>query len=118
MCQWSLLIQLLEFHNPMNTETKVGDNDQILYCCCDKGGTCEPNLSLHMKANNCTNLCDIFFLLSLSDESSKLQSISTIDGTIKNSPPHSLYGYTFSFALVSVPNLVRHTHTHYKTFAF
>ena len=119
MCQWSFVFHLLEFHNPMNIEIKVDDNGKMEYCCCDNNPSCAPKSTFYKDAtyNNCSNKCDIFFLLSLNDESSELQSISTLNGSIKNSPPHSLYGYIFSFALVSIPYLVRHTHIT-KKFAF
>ena len=113
-CQWSLIVQMLEFHNPMNIETKMNENDEILYCCCDDVSTCASESFFYMNTNNCTDQCDIFFLLSLSDENTKLYSLSTIKGTIINSLPHSLYGYTFSFALDDIPNLVRHISTPYK----
>ena len=106
-CQWSLVIQLLEFHNPMNIETN-DDNDEIRYCCCDDSSTCASESMFYSNTNNCADKCDIFFHLSLSDVSSEPHSISTIKGTIINSPPHSPYGYTFSFVLHDIPNLVRH----------
>ena len=107
-CQWSFVIQLLEFHNPMNIETEHnGNDDETLYCCCDEGSTCASKSIFYMNNNNCADECDIFFHLSLNDEGSELHSFSTIEETIINSPPHSLYGYTFSFALDDIPNLVR-----------
>ena len=110
-CQWSLVVQLLEFHNAMNIETIEEDYDEIRYCCCDDQDTCQLKSIFYNNTSECSNECDTFFLLSLNDENSELQSISTINGIINNSPPHSLYGYTFSFALDSIPNLVRHVYT-------
>ena len=66
-----------------------------------------------MHNNDYAGKCDVFFLLSLNDESLELQSISTIKGTIINSPPHSLYGYSFSFTLEDIPSFVRHICTKY-----
>ena len=115
-CQWSLVIQLLEFHNSMNIEIKEDSSDEILYCCCDdhEGSTCASKSIFYNNTNNCADKCDIFFLLSLSDESSDPHSISTIKGTIINSLPHSPYGYIFSFVLHDIPNLVRHISVPYK----
>ena len=106
-CQWSFIIQLLEFHNPMNVETKVDDEGEIQYCCCDKDSTCASESVFYNSTNNCADKCDIFFRLSLSDGSSELFSLSTIKETLIDSAPHSLYGYTFSFALDHIPNMVR-----------
>ena len=106
-CQWSFIIQLLEFQNLMNIETMVKDNNEILYCCCDEVDTCKSETAFDMNTENCPDRCDIFFLLSLSDESSELYSLSTIKGTIIDSSPQSLYGYTFSLVLDDIPNLVR-----------
>ena len=105
-CQWSFVIQLLEFHNPMNMETNE-DSDVIRYCCCDNGSSCAPESMFYMNINTCAEWCDIFFLLSLSDENSELYSLSTIKGTVMDSPPQSLYGYIFLFAFDHIPKLVR-----------
>ena len=116
MCQWSLVVQLLEFRNPKNIETKVNGSDELMYCCCDDLDTCALESMFYMNTNNCANKCDIFFHLSLNDESSYPHSISTIKGTIIDSPPQSLYGYTFSFSLKldDIPNLVRHISAPYE----
>ena len=91
----------------MNVETEVDKNDEILYCCCDNNPTCASKSTFYNNANDCADQCDIFFLLSLSDENAEFHSFSTIKGTIIDSPPQSLYGYTFSFGLDDIPFLVR-----------
>ena len=111
LSQWALVIQLLEFHNPLNIvteETEMNENSDIEYCCCDKNSVCASQSSFYNMNHNCDNKCDIFFVVSVSncDDNSAPCSISTIEGTIKDSPPDSLYGYTFFFNLVDLVNLV------------
>ena len=108
-CQWTVVIQLLEFHNPMNIETKKPGEGNIQYCCCDTEETCKAKNAFLMKQNNCTDQCDISFDVSLYDGNSGKSSISTIKGTIQDSPPDSRFGYTFSFTLHDFPSSVRST---------
>ena len=99
-CQWVVVIQLLEFQNPMNIETRIAGNGNIEYCCCDVGSSCASQSIFYMNDYDCGNRCDTFFVVSLYDGNSELSSISTIKEAILNSPPHSLYvGYTLPFTL-------------------
>ena len=114
-CQWEVVIQLLEYHNPMNIDTKMTGSGNIKYCCCDaeeNNSNCAQSI-FHMKIHNCADECDIFFIVSLQDGTSELSSISTINKTILNSPSHVLnVGYTFSFTLDNFSSLVS-TKIHY-----
>ena len=105
MCQWALVIQLLEFHNPKNIETRI-DDGEIEYCCCDTSDTCKSKSDFFKENITCENKCDIFFVVSFYDGNSELYSISTIKTTIQDSPPNSTYGKNFSFALDDLPNVV------------
>ena len=105
MCQWEVVIQLLEFHNPRNTEIII-NSGVIQYCCCDISITCAPQSIFDANNNNCAERCDIFFEVNLYDGNSELSSTSTIKGSIQESPPDSLYGYIFSFTLDNFPTLV------------
>ena len=111
MCQWTVVIQLFEFHNPKNIERKMTDDGCIQYCCCDDNeNDCESQpIFFFMNNHNCAARCDIFFVVNVYDGSSKLQSISTVDERIQDSPPESLYPYNFSFTLDNSPNLVSFT---------
>ena len=91
-CQWAVVIQLLEFHNPMNTETKTTSNVSIEYCCCDTApSTCASQSIFYITDSTCENRCDTFIVASLYDGNSELSSISTMEETILDSPSHSLY---------------------------
>ena len=112
-CQWVVVIQLLEFRNPMNIETKMSGDGNIKYCCCDTGDNYCTKSIPNMKINTCAAECDIFFVVSLQNGTSELSSISTINETILNSPSHSLnVGYTFSFTLGKLSSSVS-TKIHY-----
>ena len=82
MCQWEVVIQLLEFHNPMNIETMISDNGSIKYCCCDVRLCASQTIFFLNENNSCGIYCDLFFvvtLMSLQDENFKVSSISTIE---------------------------------------
>ena len=102
MCRLKVVIQVLEFHNPMNIETWIYDNGNIEYCCCDKSKTCTSQ-AMDKNLQNCGNLCDPFFyvrLRSLQNEPFKVSSISTIEETMIGSPSHTCFiGYTLPFTL-------------------
>ena len=65
-------------------------------------------ISTCLSDRDCADQCNIFFYVSLSegDGNSHEYSISTIKGTIVDSPPDSLHGYNFSFPLDVFPNMV------------
>ena len=106
--QWAVVIQVLEFHNPMNIETRMSANGGMQYCCCDTVN-CAPQPFFGMNDYDCAAECDIFFVVSLHDGNAQLSSISTFQETILNSASHSLHvGYTLPFTLNVFPILVRY----------
>ena len=102
------MIQLLEFHNPMNIEERVTANEDVKYCCCDsRNSNCQLQpFVFDMNDHNCAEECDIFFVVSVFDGSSELPSISTIMGSIQDSPSDSFYGYIFPLTLDNFPSSV------------
>ena len=99
-CEWILDVQLFNYHNPNNAERRpVGL--VTLDCCCDTA-RCE---ALSIDLDQCPATCGVFFNVQLSD--CQLPSdcfISTVNGSITDSPPMSPYGYIFSFTLDSIPD--------------
>ena len=108
-CQWSVVIQLLEFHNPMNIETRINAKGKISYCCCDTGISNCTSQAIFLN-NTCENKCDTFFVVNLNNTISELSTISTFNESILNSPSHSLYvKYILNFTLDVFPILVSYT---------
>ena len=98
-----LVIELLEFHNPMNWEIQQFQS-YMLYCCCDVDDTCNFDRS-HPSLTTCPNYCDVFFTVALHGSGAQENpSISTISETLFDTSRDSFYGYIFTFNLDSVPS--------------
>ena len=107
--QWTLFIQLVEYHNPLNLETDQESNDMLTFCCCDDSSSTFP---LPFLASNglCAEECDVFFKVSLTDcDDSDVCTISTVEEVVVDSPATSNYGYVFTFNLETIPEKVAKT---------
>ena len=102
-CEWILDVQLFNYHNHKNAETRLFDNITS-ECCCDTAVCAGSGLAL----DQCPETCDIFFNVQLSKCMRPIGCfITTINESITDSLPKSPYGYIFSFTLDIIPENVR-----------
>ena len=106
-CQIVLNIQLLEFQNINNLETRNTEEGGIMYCCCE-GSICSTNKNGN-KLSSCPPECDVFFNVMLSEcQFTSGCLITTLNEAIIDSPSVFYFSYNFTFILNSIPQQVRH----------